>query len=360
MSAPAYQRALVIKLQHHGDVLLASPVLGALAEQGIEADMLVFDETTPMVAGNPHLSQLHTIARAGRRAYSLWGWLAAEWRLLRTLRARRYDLVVHLNTRRRGAWMTRLLKPRVSVAPATQRGRFWRKSFTHLFPELRDTRHMVEIQLDALRRVGILPSEAAKAPHMPVSASDIAVARGLLQQHGLAPGGFILVHPTSRWMFKAWPPERMAVVIDALTAAGEQVVLTAAKAAEEVAMVEAIKARLSRPVLDLTGKLTLKQLGALIADAKLWFGLDSAPMHMAAALGTPCVALFGPSVTAEWSPWRGPHRVVAHQGYSCRPCAKAGCGDGGVSECLVNLPEQAALQAIVELAAEVGRPIRLG
>lgn len=359
MTPPTYQRALVIKLQHHGDVLLASPVFNALAAAGIEADALVFDDTSPMLAGHPGVAQLHTIARKGRRSLGLVGWLAAEWRLFFALRARHYDLVVHLTTRRRGAWLARLLGAKTSVAPDTLKDRFWRKSFSHLFPELRGTRHMVDIQLDALRRVGIQPDVASKAMYMPLDAASIAAARALLSQHGVAVGGYVLVHPTSRWMFKAWPASHMAQVIDALSAAGETVILTAAKAPEEIAMVEAIKAKLRQPVIDLTGQVTLKQLGALIADAKLWFGLDSAPMHIAAAVGTPCVALFGPSVTTEWSPWQVPHRVVAHRGYSCRPCAKAGCGDGGVSDCLVNLPVAAALSAITELAVEVGRPIVL-
>lgn len=358
MSATQYKRALVIKLQHHGDVLLASPVFNTLAAVGIEADALVFDDTSPMIAGHPGLAQLHTIARKGRRSLGLLGWLLAEWQLFFALRARRYDLIVHLTTRRRGAWLARLLGAKTSVAPDTLKDRFWRKSFSHLFPELRGTRHMVEIQLDALRRVGIQPTDANKSMHMPLDAPSIDTARQLLALHGVAIGSYVLVHPTSRWMFKAWPAANMAKVIDALSTAGETVILTAAKAPEEIAMVDAIKAQLQTPVLDLTGQVTLKQLGALIADAKLWFGLDSAPMHIAAAVGTPCVALFGPSVTNEWSPWQVPHRIVAHQGYSCRPCAKAGCGDGGVSDCLVNLPVAAVLQAISELSLQVSRPIR--
>lgn len=359
MSQPPYRRALVIKLQHHGDVLLTSPVVSTLAAAGIEVDALVFDETRPMIAGHPNLSQLHGIVRNGHRAFGLWGWIKTEWRLLRTLKQRDYDLIVHLTKRRRGAWLTRLLKPRVSVAPEALTDRFWRKSFTHLYFELQGERHMVEVHLDAVRRIGVQPVPESRRLSLALDQAAVESARALLASHGLAPGGYVHVHPTSRWMFKAWSAEKMATVINALTAAGEKVILTATKDPEEVEMVEAIKKLLERPVVDFTGQLNLKQLGALIADAKLWFGLDSAPMHMAAALGTPTVAIFGPTGENKWAPWMVPHRVVASPEYGCRPCFRAGCGDGRVSDCLVNLPVEPALNAIRELSIEVGRPIAL-
>lgn len=357
MSSNIQRRALVIKMQHHGDVLLASPVVSTLAQAGYEVDALVFDDTKPMLAGHPQLARLHGIVRHGRRRLGLWGWLKSEWQLLAALRERDYALIVHLTKRRRGAWLARLLKPTTSVAPDALGDRFWRKSFTHLYPDL-ISRHTVEVHLDALRRIGIQPSHDTLRMQLSLDADTQASARALLAEHGLPVGGYIQVHPTSRWMFKAWPAEQMAAVINALTAAGEKVLLTAAKEPEELAMVAAIKAKLERPVVDLSGQLTLKQLGALIADAKLWLGLDSAPMHMAAALGTPCVAIFGPSVDSKWAPWQVPNRLVAHPGYACRPCNRPGCGDGGVSDCLVNLPVRSVLEAVYSLAAEVGRPIR--
>ncbi|MGQ5521633.1 putative lipopolysaccharide heptosyltransferase III [Chitinimonas sp. PSY-7] len=359
MDSSSQRRALVMMMQHHGDVLLSSPVVSTLALAGYQVDALVFEDTKPMIAGHPDLDQLHGIVRRGRRQLGLWGWLKAEWQLLSTLRSRNYDLVVHLTKRRRGAWLCRLLRPKVSVASDMLRDRFWRKSFTHLYHDLPWTRHMVEVHLDALRRIGIRPNEATHRMHLTVDDASRSSAHALLAQHGLQPGEYIQVHPTSRWMYKAWPAEKMAAVINTLTAAGEKVLLTAAKEPQEMAMIEAIKARLERPVVDLSGQITLKQLGALIADAKLWLGLDSAPMHMASALGTPCVALFGPSVDGKWAPWKVPNRMVANSDYRCRPCNREGCGDGQVSDCLVNLPEQVVLGALRSLADEVGKPLAL-
>src|SRR5919204_4561674 len=151
-------RALVVKLRHHGDVLLAAPVLSVLKAHAprLEVDALVYDDTAPMLAGHPALAELHCIGRKWR-ALGAWTRFARERALVRALRARRYDLTVHLTEHPRGAWLARLLGVRYAVAPIVrERGRWWRKSFTHLYPLVRN-RHQVEVNLDALRRIGVQP-----------------------------------------------------------------------------------------------------------------------------------------------------------------------------------------------------------
>jgi heptosyltransferase III len=130
------------------------------------------------------------------------------------------------------------------------------------------------------------------------------------------------------------------------------VLLTAAPNASEMAMIEGIQAQLAQPAFSLAGKLSLKQLAALTARAKLFVGVDSAPMHIAAAMRTPVVALFGPSGEKHWGPWTAKHRVVANNGYSCRPCGIDGCGGSKVADCLVTLPVEAVLGACRELLAD--------
>src|SRR3972149_4688917 len=97
-------RALVIKLRHHGDVLLAAPVFDALKARapGMEVDALVYDDTAPMLSGHPARPRVARVGRAWR-ASGAAARLAAEWRLFFALRARRYDLIVHLSEQPRGA-----------------------------------------------------------------------------------------------------------------------------------------------------------------------------------------------------------------------------------------------------------------
>jgi heptosyltransferase-3 len=74
-------------------------------------------------------------------------------------------------------------------------------------------------------------------------------------------------------------------------------------------------------------------------------------MHSAAAMGTPMVALFGPSGDLEWGPWGTAHRIVASERHPCRPCGNDGCGGGKVSECLTTLPVERVLAAVNEMLA---------
>lgn len=345
------RRALVIKLRHHGDVLLATPVLSALKAHApqCEIDALVYADTLPMLENHPALDTLHAIDRRWKQL-GIAGQAAAEWRLLQQLRARQYDLVIHLTEHRRGAWLTRLLAPRFSVAPRiAKRGRFWRNSFSHHYHlDKRGLRHVVEYNLDALRVLGIHPAvEQRKLIMVPGRDAEARIAE-LMRTQGLAPRGFIHLHPTSRWRFKCWPAEKTAALMDLLHAQGHRLVLTAAPEAKEADLIAEIKTKIQTPFVDLCGQLSLKELAALTAQARLFIGVDSAPMHIAAAMETPLVALFGPSGDKEWGPWQVPHRVVT-TAHTCRPCGQDGCGGSKLSDCLVTLPVAQVLKAAQEL-----------
>ncbi|WP_199153422.1 putative lipopolysaccharide heptosyltransferase III [Chromobacterium sp. ASV23] len=341
------RRALVIKLRHHGDVLLTSPVFSALqaAAPQLEIDALVYHDTREMLSLHPAISELHTIDR-GWKKLGLLGQLRAEWGLFSRLKARRYDLVITLTEHNRGAWLSRWLKPRWSVGPSGPYGRFFKKSFSHRYLQVPgNRRHTIEIHLDALRRIGVYPAAEQRGLTLVPGANAEATLAAKLAERGLQPGRYILVHPTSRWSFKSWPEEKMAALIDALSARGEQVVLSAAPSGEELAMVAEIEKRLARPVASLAGLLSLKELAAAIDHARLYIGVDSVPMHIASAMKTPCVALFGPSGDIEWGPWQVPHRIVSEP-VPCRPCGNAGCGGGWQSECLQRIPLERVLVAV--------------
>jgi len=331
-------RALVVMLRHHGDVLLASPVVAALKLQApnAEIDALVYDDTAAMLEGHPALARVHAVGRGWKNEGAL-SRLVSELRLFATLRARNYDLLIHLTEQPRGAWLARSLGARYSVAPTVpHRGAFWAHSFSHLYPLAPNgRRHKVEANLDALRRIGLQPGmEERRLQFVPGAAAEASVA-ALLAAGGIAERGFIHIHPASRWRFKCWTAEGNAGLIDRL-AREYPVVITAAPDPDEKALIGQILARTASQPLNLAGKLSLKELGALTARAKLFIGVDSMPMHLAAAMGTPAVALFGPSGEQEWRPWRVAHRVVT-SGHPCRPCGNDGCGGGKVSECLTSL-----------------------
>lgn len=215
-------RVLIVKLRHHGDVLLTSPVFTVLKKNwpNVEVDALVYDDTQAMLTSHPHIDQVHTIGRNWRKK----GWFE-QFRLYRTLLAtlkgRQYDVLINLTEHWHGARLARRLKPRVSVGfkPDKRSGlarRRWVKSFTTLYPAIQDnSRHMVEVNLDALRRIGIHPQsdEDKHTLFVPGDAAEASVAEKLAG-FGLTSKSYILVHPTSRWMFKAWDINKLAATID--------------------------------------------------------------------------------------------------------------------------------------------------
>ncbi|MCX7961213.1 MAG: putative lipopolysaccharide heptosyltransferase III [Burkholderiales bacterium] len=346
-------RVLVVKLRHLGDVLLAAPVLSVLKARapGAEIDALVYDDTAPMLRRHPALAQLHTVGRRWRKA-SIPVRLRAEWSLYAALAARRYDLLVHLSGHWRGAWLARVLAPAYSVAPIVPgRGALWARSFTHLYPVVGGgRRHQVELNLDALRRIGIQPQpEERRVRFLPGPEAERSV-EALLAEHGLEVGAFVHMHPASRWRFKCWPAKQNAELLLRLAAEGHRVVLTSAPEKTETAFVGEIAALAEGRAVNLAGRLTIEELGALVARARLFIGVDSMPMHLASAMGTPTVALFGPSGEREWGPWLTAHRVVTSD-HPCRPCGYDGCGGGKASECLTTIPVEtvhAAARALLD------------
>jgi heptosyltransferase-3 len=351
------KRVLVIKLQHLGDVLVTTPIFSVLKQlhPEIDVDALIYTETVPMLSGNPWIDKIYEVDRSWK-TQGLQRLTQQETQLLRQLKAGKYDLVINFTDRWRGAWLTRFINPRYSVSQkySHKRGRWWMKSFTHLYSVPPKTpRHIVEVHLDALRRIGLLLLNADKKLTFNVGHDAELLTEQLLSEHRLESGGYIVVHPTSRWMFKGWSHSGFAEVFKQLTQAGYKLVLTSGPDLKEIDYVEKILELQEFEAVNLAGKLTLKELGGLIAKASCFIGLDSVSMHMAAALNTPCVALFGPSDERTWHPWLVRYEVISAN-YSCRPCNLDGCGSGKISECLQAIEPQKVVMAVQKLLNENG------
>lgn len=346
------QRILVVKFRHLGDVLLLSAFLSVLkrAMPNAAIDVCVYSDTISMLRNHPAVRKLFTVDK-GWKKLGLGARLGREWGLLRKLRGERYDLVFNLTEGDRGAiaalvsgatWRVGLDDPRDRRNPL----RYF--AFTHRFRTDHRRRHMVEQNLDALRRIGISVRMNSEPLSFIVDERDRDSARDKLIAAGWQGGEYALVHPTSRWMFKCLPTDRVAELMDYLAAREMEIVLTAAPDEKERSMAADILCRTAAPVRDLSGAVTLGEMAALLADARLFAGADSAPMHMAAALQVPSLAWFGPSFDVVWKPWQVRQRLVSLD-VSCRPCGFDGCGGGKRSECLVGIDTAALVDAADEL-----------
>ena len=336
-----FQNILIIKLKHLGDVLTTTPVLSAIRDAWPKARIsyLINPGGEDLLRFHPDVSEVLTVPRSG----GLKGQLAFLWKL----RQRRFDLVLELSGGDRGAFLAWLsgAKARVGYRPLTDSRLDRRIFFTHLVTTVVESKHTVEYHLDALRVLGVEPGYRLMALNWPDEVE--ARVRGLLSDGGINPDKpYAVVHPSSRWMFKAWRPEGNAEVIDALRNSLDlPVVLTSGPDPKELAFAARVKEHVTTAPLDLTGRLTLAELAALIGGSRVFFGVDSLPMHMAAAVNTSAVALFGPSGEHMWGPWGHRHRVVAKD-WPCRPCGRDGCDGSKISRCLVEIESAEVIAAI--------------
>lgn len=315
------QKILVIKLRHHGDVLLTTALYNALHQVFPDArvDTLIYKETTPLLENNPHLNQVLCIDR------KLKGFarLKAEIGLLLKARRSEYDVVIHLTDQWIGALLSRFsgAPVRIQMASAKRNNSFWHGSFTHrIAPPPRGQAHAVELNLLCLQALGIKPDSLHGKMVLQPSSVNLVRARELLDHHGID-SPFVLIHPAARWPFKCWEDEKFAAVVAHLLKQGLHVLLTCSPDPVEVKMTAEIE-RLARAkhegqaakppirLVNVGGQMSLPLLAALLTYCKFYVGVDSAPMHMAAALEVPQVALFGPSWVNEWRPWSDNATVI--------------------------------------------------
>ncbi len=339
---PSFNRILVIKLKQPGDVLVSTPVLAALKEAWPQARVsyLVPKGTEEMVADHPGLSGLLVVDRKQ-------GTLSQAWRFIRKLRQQQFDLILELSGGDRGAFYTFLSGAKERLGFARPGKSFWQPHcFTKLLPRPPLEMHMVEANLEILRPLGLAPQN----PRLQFFWNPQVENRlkELLASFKLASGAFVVMHPGAGWGFKCWTAEGYARIIEALQGDwGLPVVLTASRAPMEKELLATILGRIRVTPLNLAGRLSLKELGALISKARFFFGVDSAPMHLAAAVNTPAVALFGPSGDFNWRPWGQGHLVIKKD-WDCVPCGIDGCQGSKISRCLTELTAQEVLERMEE------------
>ncbi|HTX51925.1 MAG TPA: putative lipopolysaccharide heptosyltransferase III [Candidatus Baltobacteraceae bacterium] len=332
------RRILCLKLKHIGDVLLMTAATRALRRVWPDAIIaaMVPHGTEGVLQGNPDLDQVLVFNRGtGSR-----GALAS----VRAARQFGPDLVLAMGDGDREAILARLSGAPQRVGFLPRHSGQWRRLLLTRAVVSDGRRHTVRRNLDLLEGIGIPVEEAA--PVLIVREEARQQIRERLRSRGLAAGTpFVAVHPVSRWLFKAWPAASCAETLAHLARRGTAAVVTSGPEEKEQMAARAILAQADVPVIDLIGQTSLPELAAVLAEAKVFVGVDSAPMHMAAAVGTPVVALFGPSGEHHWGPW-GPGHVVVSSPYLCRPCGRDGCLGTKRSDCLDAIPAARILEAV--------------
>ena len=333
---------LVIKLRYLGDVLLATPVLQTLREQmpGARLSMAVSRGTEDVLKENPHLDELVVVDRGG---------MSPQIDLLRRLRHRQFDCVIDLTDADRSAilaWTTR-----AAVRIGLNDEHRWRGLLYTVVARRRpESRHRIEQDLDVLRPLGI--SSSSHTPVLHISDRDEQQAVDLLRSIAEKADAsalrrpLVMLQPGARYWYKAWPPERFAELADRLATRLDCRVLIGGDSRER-GLAETISAQARSQPTVMAGRTSVLQHAALLKQCALFVGNDNGPMHMAAAVGTPVVALFGPSDPAEWGP-RGSPAEILYKGLDCRRCFHPACERGELS-CMKQISVEEVFTAAMRL-----------
>lgn len=373
------RRILVIKLRHIGDVLLTSPVFRALKETFPEAEVsvLVNGGTEEVLSGNPFIKEIITFDRKIKKANPITRY-TKEMGFLREIRKRRFDMTVDLTGGDRAAILSFVSGARYRIGWESHKGLIGKRHlYTHLFrPD--GSRHMVLQNLDVVKHFGIETEDRSVNFFIPDEARDFV--QEIFRKNNIKPSvishlPIVHIHPTSRWLFKCWKDEYMAEIIRWLLDNNAIVIVTSSHDRREIEKTKKILSLLrdgpdstalplnpgqspsritnASPLIDLCGKTTIKQLAAISEASDLFLGVDSAPMHIAAAVGTPVIALFGPTGAYSWGPWDNSEdgrsnvkglrykHIVVQRDWDCVPCGRDGCEGTKISRCLEDIkPEE--------------------
>jgi heptosyltransferase III len=353
---PPPRNVLVVVTRRIGDVLLATPVIRSIKQAWprTDIDVLVFDGTQGVLAGNSDICRV-------RVALERPGWMphlnlaARLWR--------RYDMALSLLAGDRptlyawiaGRWRAGLLVD----AP----GHRWKQRLLDRWVAFDDLNtHTVRMHLALAREIGIAPSGEVVAAWTP---EDERQVERLLAGNARR---VAVLHTYPKFNYKMWRPDAWIEVARCLDARGFRIVLSGGADAAERDYVGALAVGMPPGTVNAAGALALGASACLVSRAGIYVGTDTAMTHIAAGVGVPTVALFGPSNPVKWGPWPKGHsvhdnpwrrcgsqrvgNVALVQGTeSCVPCLLEGCqrNIGSFSDCLQHLAPERVIAAIDSL-----------
>jgi heptosyltransferase I len=295
------RRVLVVKRSSFGDVVHLTPCLRALRQACPDAEIIVAVDRTwaPILRSDPHLDAVVEADPARRRFIP--SLLEARDRL-KSLPGARFDLAIDFQGRSRSAAWIYASKARFQGG----RGGFRPGWQSNLRPDLQ--RHALEVCAEIARSFGIAVTDLE--PRLFITPSSDQSLGRLLKEVGAPERGFIVANPFSTWRSKVWPVERWAILIRKIRVElGIPVVISGGpNEVAEQARLAALLGPSAAP--SLVGKMLIEEAICLYRRALFMITGDTGPMHAAAAVGTPVVALFGATWPEQTGPWGSRHRVL--------------------------------------------------
>lgn len=326
-SAPSSPRILVVKLSSLGDLFHALPTIRQLKQE--------WNATIDWVTQTPYVEVVKCFPDVNRViAFPRRDFLKRSSAFVRDLRREKYDLILDFQGLLKSAFVARVARGRKRLGPS-----FAREGSRLLYAAVagpkNKNRHAVDEILDMVRYLG----REVRKPEFPVAFPKVPRPE---------PQPRVAFIPCSRWWTKNWPPERFVEVGCALQErAGATIFLFGS--AEDGPVCDWIEKQIGGRVVNRSGKASLVELGSLLQEMDLTVTLDSGPMHMAAAIGRPVLAVFGATDPKRTGPYGEGHCIIAAEGLKCRPClSDRRCARRDFA-CLRGLPAERVITRALEM-----------
>ncbi|CAN5180775.1 lipopolysaccharide core heptosyltransferase RfaQ [soil metagenome] len=327
------KRVLVVRLRSIGDTVLATPSLIALRRFLPEAqiDILLEDWVAPVLEGFDAVDNVLTVSRQSKKS-----------RLETALQIRRnkYDVAFNLHGGTTATFFVRASGAKHRVGYSEYQYNFL---YNHLLSSASDfwrqeQTHSAEQQLALLGFVGV-PVQDKPKTHLAVN----QIPNSKLQ---IPDSEFALSHPTAAFDTKQWATENFARVAEFLFEKGLAAIAIATPKEREV--LENLK-QLSKVSILTFDDLTLPEITALASRAEIFIGNDSGIAHIAAAVETPSVVIFGSSNINHWRPWTNARYEIAYKKLPCQPCAGYFCKEFDQPKCILSVEVESVLEKIEKI-----------
>ncbi len=334
-----YQRILIMKPSSLGDIVHTLPIFHVLREQYPHASISWFVKR--------QWAELLECVEGLNRIIPVDSGLSAWLSQVPPLREAKFDLVLDLQGLFRSGSMSWLTGCRTRLGFSNAReGSPW--FYSHLVDVPKADMHAVDRYLLFGKALEISQKGSIKFG-LQVTTDDQDELRNLFkavgQQEMVPPlEKLIGLNPSARWMTKRWPCESYAAVADYLQEEGlGRVLLLGGR--EDQRLAQEIQGQMKTSLVDLTGKTRLRVLPALFKQLDVLITNDSGPMHIAAAVGTPVVALFGATSATRTGPYGEGHSVLSHN-VPCRPCFSRTCRHSAPLACLTEVSPTQVVETV--------------
>ena len=313
---------LLFKLRYIGDVLMTTPAIRLLRKSYPDAHitMVVNKGTEDVIRYNPHINRILTVDRNSVKNAPLFKRISQNLDFLKSLREQHYDISIDFASGDRAAYLSLLAGVPYRIGFSSGEG--WRRVILNRIIDIPNNIHTVMRYLLILDEALGLRTEDTAMELYTDKADDDHITE-LLKKNNLEEKKIVVIHTGGRYWFKRWQADKWASLIDLIQfELGLSVVITGTE--NERKDIGDTISRLKTPACSIAGQTTVLQLASLLKKAKLFIGNDSGPMHIAAASGTPVIALHGPTDPSVWGPWGKGHTVISSH-VSCSPCKVTDC-----------------------------------